>query len=247
MDIVGQLQEGLVRFSVQESRVAAFILQNLSFTASASIDELAASAGVSPATITRFARSVGCEDIRDLRKQLAQASERRASWLTPGSNALPAAWRDKLSYLGATLTQQLANTSETAVEKLKSRLREARAVHCFALGAQDTALASLLQHQLLPAGIAINLCQDASLMRMTASTLNDDHLLLVLVSAEADTVLQSATLQARTQGVTIIALTPPQHALANMAADIIPLPDSPQLARYALLLLVDLLNDTLMA
>lgn len=247
MDIVGQLQEGLVRFSTQESRVAAFILKNLSFTASASIDELAASAGVSPATITRFARSVGCEDIRDLRKQLAQASERRASWLAPDSNALPAAWRDALSYLGSTLAQQLANTSETAVEKLKSRLREARAVHCFALGAQDTALASLLQHQLLPAGIAINLCQDASLMRMTASTLSDDHLLLVLVTAEADTVLQSATLQARTQGVTIIALTPPQHALANMAADIIPLPDSPQLARYALLLLVDLLNDTLMA
>ncbi|AOO57838.1 RpiR family transcriptional regulator [Raoultella ornithinolytica] len=246
MDIVGQLQEGLVRFSAQESRVAAFILKNLSFTASASIDELAASAGVSPATITRFARSVGCEDIRDLRKQLAQASERRASWLAPDSNALPAAWRDALSYLGSTLAQQLANTSETAVEKLKSRLREARAVHCFALGAQDTALASLLQHQLLPAGIAINLCQDASLMRMTASTLSDDHLLLVLVTAEADTVLQSATLQARTQGVTIIALTPPQHALANMAADIIPLPDSPQLARYALLLLVDLLNDTLM-
>lgn len=247
MDIVGQLQEGLVRFSAQESRVAAFILKNLSFAASASIDELAASAGVSPATITRFARSVGCEDIRDLRKQLAQASERRASWLAPDSNALPAAWRDALSYLGSTLAQQLANTSETAVEKLKSRLREARAVHCFALGAQDTALASLLQHQLLPAGIAINLCQDASLMRMTASTLSDDHLLLVLVTAEADTVLQSATLQARTQGVTIIALTPPQHALANMAADIIPLPDSPQLARYALLLLVDLLNDTLMA
>ncbi len=247
MDIVGQLQEGLVRFSAQESRVAAFILKNLSFTASASIDELAASAGVSPAAITRFAPSVGCEDIRGLRQQLAQASERRASWLAPDSNALPAAWRDALSYLGSTLAQQLANTSETAVEKLKSRLREARAVHCFALGAQDTALASLLQHQLLPAGIAINLCQDASLMRMTASTLSDDHLLLVLVTAEADTVLQSATLQARTQGVTIIALTPPQHALANMAADIIPLPDSPQLARYALLLLVDLLNDTLMA
>jgi len=32
MDIVGQLQEGMARFSAQESRVAAFILQNLSFT-----------------------------------------------------------------------------------------------------------------------------------------------------------------------------------------------------------------------
>ena len=59
--------------------------------------------------------------------------------------------------------------------------------------------------------------------------------------------MQRATLQARTQGVTIIALAPENHALANMAAGIIPLPDSPQLARYALLLLVGLLNDTLIA
>ncbi|SSH73303.1 RpiR family transcriptional regulator [Klebsiella pneumoniae] len=162
MDIVGQLQEGMRRFSAQESRVATFILQNLSFTASASIDELAASAGVSPATITRFARSVGCDDIRDLRKQLAQASERRASWLTPDSAALPVAWRDKLSSLGVTLTRQLGHTAEAAVEKCKSRLLSARAVHCFALGAQDVTLAALLQHQLLPSGIAINLCQDAA-------------------------------------------------------------------------------------
>ncbi|MGP4854911.1 MarR family transcriptional regulator, partial [Klebsiella pneumoniae] len=36
------------------------MLRFTSFTASASIDELAASAGVSPATITRFARSLAC-------------------------------------------------------------------------------------------------------------------------------------------------------------------------------------------
>jgi DNA-binding MurR/RpiR family transcriptional regulator len=190
---------------------------------------------------------VGCDDIRDLRKQLAQASERRASWLTPDSAALPVAWRDKLSSLGVTLTRQLGHTAEAAVEKCKSRLLSARAVHCFALGAQDVTLAALLQHQLLPSGIAINLCQDAALMRLTASTLNDDHLLLVLATAEANPVLQSATLQARTQGVTIIALTPEQHALGDMASAILPLPADPQQARYALLLLVDLLNDTLIA
>ncbi|MGP4171932.1 hypothetical protein ACTXP6_18405, partial [Klebsiella pneumoniae] len=46
---------------------------------------------------------------------------------------------------------------------------------------------------------------------------------------------------------TIIALTPEQHALGDMASAILPLPADPQQARYALLLLVDLLNDTLIA
>lgn len=116
MDIVGQLQEGMTRFSAQESRVAAFILQNLSFTASASIDELAVRAGVSAPTITRFARSVGCEDIRDLRKQLAQACERRTSWLNEESAALPAAWRDKLSLISTHLEQQLVSTPESTLQ-----------------------------------------------------------------------------------------------------------------------------------
>ncbi|WP_330985419.1 MULTISPECIES: MurR/RpiR family transcriptional regulator [Enterobacterales] len=247
MDIVGQLQDGMRRFSAQESRVAAFILENMGFTASASIDELAAKAGVSPATITRFARSVGCDDIRDLRKQLAQASERRSTWLQENSAALPSSWRDRFDVINLTLAHQLQHTSESAVEKLKARLLSARAVHCFALGEHDIPLATLLQHQLLPLGIVINLCQDGNLMRMIASTLSDDHVLMVLATGAADSILQSATLQARMQGATIFALTPDGHALSNMAAEVLPLAPSPQAARYALLMLTDLLNDALIA
>ncbi|MCP6536353.1 MurR/RpiR family transcriptional regulator, partial [Klebsiella pneumoniae] len=83
--------------------------------------------------------------------------------------------------------------------------------HCFPLGAQDVTLAALLQHPLLPSGIAINLCHDAALMRLPASTLNDIHLLLGLATAEATPVLKRAIWQARTKGVTIFALTPEKH------------------------------------
>lgn len=246
MDIVGQLQEGMTRFSAQESRVAAFILQNLSFTASASIDELAVRAGVSAATITRFARSVGCEDIRDLRKQLAQACERRTSWLNEESAALPAAWRDKLSLISANLEQQLVSTPESTLQKLRTRLQNARAVHCFALGAQDIALATLLQHQLLSIGIVMNLCQDSALMRMIASTLSDDHLLLVLATGEADAILQGATLLAGT-GSDNFRPHPRQPRIEQYGLRAAALPENAQAARYALLLLVDLLNDALLA
>lgn len=55
----------------------------------------------------------------------------------------------------------------------------------------------------------MNLCRDSALMRMIASTLSDDHLLLVLATGEADAILQGATLLARVQEATIFALTPP--------------------------------------
>ncbi len=247
MDIVGQLHEGVARFSVQESRVAAFILENLSFTASASIDELAARAGVSPATITRFARSVGCEDIRDLRKQLAQASERRASWAPEQNLAAPPRWRENYAAIVHGLSGQLEQTAIAAVDKLKAQLLNARDIHCFAVGAQDVALATLLQHQLLLAGISISLCDNTALMRMAASRLSDDSLLLVLALGEPDSVLHGATLQARMQGAAIFALTPAQHPLGNMASEVLPLAANPHHARYSLLMLIDLLNDTLIA
>ncbi len=98
------------------------------------------------------------------------------SWRRPANGApaglrrtappCPSPGATNLASLGVTLTRQLGHTAEAAVEKCKSRLLSARAVHCFALGAQDVTLAALLQHQLLPSGIAINLCQDAALMRL---------------------------------------------------------------------------------
>ena len=151
-----------------------------------------------------------------MRKQLAQACERRTSWLNEESAALPAAWRDKLSLISANLEQQLVSTPESTLQKLRTRLQNARAVHCFALGAQDIALATLLQHQLLSIGIVINLCQDSALMRMVASTLSDDHLLLVLATGEADAILQGATLLARVQGSDDFRFTRQPRSWSNM-------------------------------
>lgn len=150
MDIVGQLQEGMRRFSAQESRVATFILQNLSFTASASIDELAASAGSAlpplPASPARWAAMIFVICVNSWRRPAngAPAGLRRTAPPCPSPR------RDKLSSLGVTLTRQLGHTAEAAVEKCKSRLLSARAVHCFALGAQDVTLAALLSISYCP-------------------------------------------------------------------------------------------------
>ena len=167
---------------------------------------------------------------------------KRWIWKLP-VKLLPTKARKKLQKQDSTsLTRK-----QSTLQKLRTRLQNARAVHCFALGAQDIALATLLQHQLLSIGIVMNLCQDSALMRMIASTLSDDHLLLVLATGEADAILQGATLLARVQEATIFALPPANHALSNMASALLPLPENAQAARYALLLLVDLLNDALLA
>src|SRR5690606_39741573 len=57
------------------------------WSASATVDQLAAKAGVSIATISRFARTVGCDDTRDLKMKLAQASTVGSRFLDPSAPA----------------------------------------------------------------------------------------------------------------------------------------------------------------
>ncbi|BAN98343.1 hypothetical protein E05_35770 [Plautia stali symbiont] len=95
MTVIRQRQASL---SQQEQRVARAILRDAAFAASATIKQLASRAEVSAATITRFARSVGCDDIRDLRMRLARASAEPA---TASHGAVP-----QLASLHQALTQQ---------------------------------------------------------------------------------------------------------------------------------------------
>ncbi len=83
MDILYQIRARQDTFSAGEGRIAKLMLEDVGFAASASLEELSQRAEVSTATLSRFARSVGCRDLRDLRLQLAQASGVGSRFLDP--------------------------------------------------------------------------------------------------------------------------------------------------------------------
>ncbi|WP_321785516.1 MurR/RpiR family transcriptional regulator [Paraburkholderia sp. J94] len=73
-DIVARIAQCVPDLRPAERDVAALILDDLAGAARASIGELARRAGVSVATVTRFAKAVGCHDVRELKLRLAQAA-----------------------------------------------------------------------------------------------------------------------------------------------------------------------------
>ncbi|QKJ85512.1 RpiR family transcriptional regulator [Paramixta manurensis] len=242
-DILFQIRHRLNELSQQEARVARCVLEDVNFAASATIEQLATQAGVSPATITRFAKSVGCEDIRDLRMKLAQASAAHSRYLPvqETASALPAEWERYLSEVQQTLRQQLLQIPHQAFSQAATTLRQARSVHIFARGAQDSACAAQLQYQLMEKGIAASFCHEENLMRMTAATLNDDHALVVFASGTADASLQSAALEAHRRGLPIIAFTTEDNPLAALSHQRLTLPTSAIHARYGVMMTIDLL------
>ncbi|SQC93192.1 Uncharacterized HTH-type transcriptional regulator ybbH [Cedecea neteri] len=236
-DIISRIRQRLAEFSQQEARVAQAILHDPGFASSATIDQLAQAAGVSPATITRFARAAGCDDIRDLRMKLAQANT-----AIPGSE-LPACWQLRLSAIQQSLTQQLETLPEAHVSRAVSLLKRARAIHIFSAGAADTPFASLLQYRLLTQGQPASVCYDPALMSFTASMLNHDQAMIVFASSAPDSALLATVQQARRQGAGII-MVMKDSASAVHAGDVW-LP--PGEGHYGALLIVDLLCDGLAA
>ena len=60
MDLFHALSDEDGRLSSLEAKLAQFALANVDFVVNSSISDLAERAGVSPPTVTRFCRRLGC-------------------------------------------------------------------------------------------------------------------------------------------------------------------------------------------
>lgn len=235
-DILTQIRARLNDFSQQESRVAQTILGDVGFAASATIDQLATAAGVSPATITRFARAAGCDDIRDLRMKLAQASS------PAPAGAMPEPWREKLNGVHNAMNLQLSGLSPANVNRAVNTLLKATAAHIFSASAADTPFASIMQYRLLTLGYPANLCQDNALMSITASMLGAGQVLVIFAGHTPESALVTAVHQARRKGAEVIVIAQSKGEFMLQSDIVLPLTDN----RYGALLIIDLLCDGLM-
>lgn len=242
-DILFQIRKRLNELSQQEGRVARAVLDDVNFAASATIEQLASYAGVSPATITRFAKSVGCEDIRELRMKLAQASASHSPYLSSPAAAMPSsAGEQRLATVQQALHQQLQQNVPAHYAQAARLLGQARGVTIVANGGSEAIFSLQVQHQLMAQGLMSTLCQEAALIGMSVAMLERDQLLLALAIGPSGAAIRNAALQARARDIPVIALTTATDPLASLADTLLVLPDDPGLARYGLLMTLDLLK-----
>ncbi|AIX75957.1 hypothetical protein HA40_01150 [Mixta calida] len=242
-DILFQIRKRLNELSQQEGRVARAVLDDVNFAASATIEQLASYAGVSPATITRFAKSVGCEDIRELRMKLAQASASHSPYLSSPAAAMPSsAGEQRLATVQQALHQQLQQNVPAHYAQAARLLGQARGVTIVANGGSEAIFGLQVQHQLMAQGLMSTLCQEAALIGMSVAMLERDQLLLALAIGPSGAAIRNAALQARARDIPVIALTTATDPLASLADTLLVLPDDPGLARYGLLMTLDLLK-----
>ncbi|MFL1516820.1 MurR/RpiR family transcriptional regulator [Pseudomonas prosekii] len=253
MDILYQIRARQDSFSAGEGRIARLMLDDVGFASSASLDELALRAEVSTATLSRFARTVGCRDLRDLRLQLAQASGVGRRFLDPaGTPEQSGFYRQIVGDIESTLHEHLAEFDESRFADAVKLLGKARMIHAFGMGGCSTLCSNELQVRLVRLGYPITVCSDPVMMRITAASLGAEHAVIACSLTGITPELLEAVELARSYGARILAITRADSPLALLADVLLPLQGvetsfiyKPTAARYGMLLAIDVLATEL--
>lgn len=252
-DIVYHMRASRDRLSTTEQKVADAILEDIAFAAAASIDQLAIKAAVSIATISRFAKAIGCEDIRDLKLKLAQASAVGTRFLAEVPAVEESAFYAQIcSDVETTLRANLARFVEEDFRTAAALLNSARLIYVGGMGGGSTMLAEEVQFRIARLGKAVTAYHDPVLLRMLAATLTEkDVLVLLSVTGVTPELLEVADI-AREYGAQIIVLTSSNSPLASKANIVLPVVTEetdfiykPSASRYGMLLAIDILATEL--
>ncbi|GHD67191.1 MurR/RpiR family transcriptional regulator [Jeongeupia chitinilytica] len=252
-DIVFQIRSRYDQLSGTEQKVADAVLADLAFAASASINELAERAGVSIATISRFAKVAGCDDVRDLKLRLAQAGAIGARFLADQGGGEDNVFYNRIcADIEAALHQSLAHFSEAQFRAAAALVDKARMTCVAGFGGASTMLGDELQFRLARLGYPVSAYHDPVLLRMLATTLSErDVLLLLSVSGVTPELLEVADI-ARQYGAKVVAITAPDSPLGERADVLLPFHVDetdfiykPSASRYGMMLVIDVLATEL--
>ncbi|MFC5474431.1 MurR/RpiR family transcriptional regulator [Paraherbaspirillum soli] len=251
-DIVSRIAERSGQLRLAEQKVAQAILSDLPFAASASINTLAQQAGVSEASVTRFAKAIGCRDVRELKLNLAQAAAIGQRFLQAESPVseyqVPQIADVVYADIHKVLEVNRALLNQDGLQQAARLLLEARMIYAFGMGGGSTMLSDEARYRLVRLGRPVATYHDAMLQRMVAATLDKSDVVLAFSTTGNVPELNANCAIAKEYGVRLIAITALGSPLAAMADVLLPLKSletdfifKPSSSRYAMMMALDVL------
>ncbi|SDL89644.1 transcriptional regulator, RpiR family [Modicisalibacter muralis] len=246
IDILSRITGDFASLRDAEKKVAELIFADIDFVAEANISDIAARADVSDASVTRFARAVGCHNVRDLKLRLTRALAAGRRFIQDAGEA------DGLGAVYDIAAQTLAVNRELMeqadIKGAVELLDGARQILVFGAGGGSTMLTQEMQFRLVRLGYAISAYPQSLLPRMVAATLEPDDVVVTLsVTGYTPEIVDSAHI-ARQYGARVVAITATGSPLAEAADVVLPVVARetdfiyhPSSSRYAMLAAIDVL------
>ena len=253
-DILSQIKDSYAELRPAERRVADIVLADVAFSVDASNAEIARRSDVSEPTVTRFCRAIGCEGVRDFKLKLAQSVVVGRMYLTasqppaPIENGSPL-WNTVFGEARNALNAVERQVDPAEVVKAADLIASAHQVAVFGLGGSSAALAQETQYRLFRYGVVVSAHSDPYIMRMTASTLKPNDLVIAISATGRTSEVIEAVALAKQYRAKTICITAPDTDLTKvcdvrLTVDIPEFPDTmkPTASRFAFLAIIDLIS-----
>ncbi len=251
-DFVTALIDEAENFSNQGRKLADTVLADVSFATNASISEIAERAGVSPPTVTRFCRQLGCSSFAEFKVQLAKSTFVGLRYLKPESmTSTPEEVADDIiSKAQNALFEMQRQLNFEKLGKVADLLSKAQYIHAFGSGGNSTMVVNELQNRLFRLGKHIQTSNDYTINLMLSAATKPDTVVVGSSQSGRNADLVRCFNILRSKGVTTIALTKsdsPLEAVADIAITV-SLPEGqnifrPTSTRFAYLAIVDIIAN----
>lgn len=247
IDIVSRISKLQDQLSEAEKKIARLILEDLSFSAHASINELAQRAQVSEATVTRFAKALSCKNVRDLKLRLAQSLAVGERFISD-DKVEPTGIHGVYETIKAALDFNARLLTIEVIEPAAEAIAGARQILIFGVGGGSTIMAQECQHRLFRLGFPATAYSDPMLMRMAAAAIDQNDVVICLSLGGFSPDVTEAAEIARDYGARTLAITTTGSPLAAAVDLLIPMEPietdyifKPSASRYVMLAAIDVL------
>ena len=249
-DILAMIRDIEPTLSRTNRRIAHAILTQPRAFVAKPVEELVVWLNVSAPTITRFARSLHCEGLRDLKLKIMGSVQVGMRYLEPPT--MPAALDEAAERVLQRAQRALARAHQDfdlgIAEKVISAINGCRTLYVFGSGGVSSWLVEEVQNRFFRLGVRVVPSSDHQMQMMLAATAErGDVVMGISVSGRNREVLRALAI-AREYGATTMALAVPGSMVAQ-AVDV-PIPVraaddgdilGPTAMRYAFLIVIDIL------
>ena len=222
IDVISQLRRLDGQFPKREQRVADYVMANFETAAYQSQNEIAQAAGVSDATVSRFCHTLGCENFKEFKINLAQNVAVGLQYMGSSGGDESVSEQLVLQVFGAvieTLNIARSQLGPEALGKAIDALAGARRIAFFGVGGGSANVAKEGANRFFRLGIPAEAHADGYFQRMLSSTLEDGDVVFAISSSGTPAELLDSVAIAAQYGARTISLTRTGSALAR-ATDI---------------------------
>ena len=253
LDIVGLLQTGKNELTRSERALAEIVLADVDSVLKMSIVELAARAGVSPPTVTRFSRRLGCDSYADFKVRLAQSRfvGQRYFALTAGPTSVHDIGQGVINGIQSTIYDTFRHLDFEAIERAAEAIVKSGFVLAFGSGGASSMMAGEIETRLFRLGLRVASTDDHQMQLMRAAAAPAGSVVVAFSLSGNNAQLARTLAVAGEYGLTRIVITRSGSMVAAQSDILLPVNWHenadilrPTPGRYAVLVTVDILAQT---